>query len=189
MGSPLGGGSGRPWTRRRFLQWSGWAAAGLGLGAAALGCADEELNPDHALLIWVAQWIEGTVREQLTTGPGVPIADAFVRFSASLDPDFPIPLATGRTDASGYFRMSAARPGIPNNFWALEVSEDRRFTLFYWVLAGKDGFQPAEIRRSVFPREPSRTPPTGNLSPYQLTQTVLLRRDPGAPRGGAPGVR
>gem|GEM_PF-5014241 len=161
----------RPMDRRGFLKAG--VAGGLWLGTAGLGllgCADEGLNPENLLLIWVAQSITG----RITTGAAAqPVAGAQVVFRASLDPEFLLDLAQGTTDQNGHYSFSAARNGAPDAFWVLRPEENRRYSVFIQIEAGKSGVGGVSTQRSFF-RFPSREAPTGNLLPYQLTQNAVI---------------
>ena len=164
---------GGEWTRRRFLKTGAglWVAANLAPGLVS--CADEELNPEKYLLLWVAQSMSGSVR----TESGAPVSGASVSFYYTIDEAFYIPASPGgggTTGTDGTYRLRAAQSGAPDNFWVLGVGEDRRYTVFLRLVAGKTGVGSVVVNQTFF-RFPSREKPTGNLNTSQLSQNAIIK--------------
>lgn len=138
------------------------------------GCADSDeelLNPDNLNLLWIAQSLEGRV----TLAPGfTAVQDANVTFQISLDREFWFNFGSTRTGPNGDFRFSAAQPGNPANYWRLEAPGDLlQYPVYIRVTAGKSGVGSGEVNTSVV-RKPSKSPPSGNLNPYQLLVNVIM---------------
>ena len=165
-------------SRRRFLKSSAagglWLAAG-GLGLTAGSCTKSDgdiFNPDDLHVLWIAQTIFGDVS---LAGDPVSGAEVTLEISNNVGAEGELwsPKGSVKTAPTGYYEFRAPSGGF---FLIQPPINDPALSYHVWirVRAGKSGVGFAEIIHQEV-RKPSRTPPTGNLSPYQIQQNLILK--------------